>query len=231
MVADDVACIPRNIFNWGIANRGGSLRSVDNEVIKLALMPSADATVTAKGVRYKDMYYTSKTMLIEQTLVNARNKTWKVKISFDPRDLTYIYVHGDSPKEYEKCFLTNPNSRYKDKIMEEVEYLLSIEKIQKEEMKGIEVQAKTQLVSEVEYIVKNAKDEYKKTENNNESDKKRIENIRENRKIEKSANRTKEVFILDKDENQNEKCNIEDDEIEPLELLLEKQRKVLQDGR
>ncbi len=65
MIEDNVQCIPIELWNWGgIANRGGgTLRTVPEDVIKLALMPADTATVTPKGIRYKDMYYASKTML------------------------------------------------------------------------------------------------------------------------------------------------------------------------
>ena len=39
MVADEEECIPREIWNWGIANRAGKLRSVPEDIVKLNLMP------------------------------------------------------------------------------------------------------------------------------------------------------------------------------------------------
>lgn len=231
MIADNVPCVPRDLFNWGIANRGGTLRSVPEDVIKLALMPSDEATVTAKGIKYKDMYYASKTMLKEQVFVNARNKTWKVKISYDPRDMGYIYVHGDSPKDYEVCYLTDANSRYKDKTIEEIEYLLTAEKLQKDKMKDKDAQAKAQLIAEREDIVQQAKEELDKEPISEESDKKRIENIRENRKIEKTANRVKEAFKLGVEEKPIEYGDFSEGEVDPLELLLAKQKEGLQSDR
>lgn len=132
MISDNVKSIPKDLFIWGVSNRGGLFSNISEETVKLVLMPSAEATITAKGVRYKDMYYTSQNMLKEQIFVNARQKTWKVKISYDPRDLSYIYVHGDNPKDIEMCYITDQGSRYKDKTMEEIEYLLNIEKLQNE---------------------------------------------------------------------------------------------------
>ncbi len=65
MVEDDVPCIPTELWNWGgIANRGGgTLRSISEDIVKLALMPSDTAVVTEKGIKYKDMYYASSNML------------------------------------------------------------------------------------------------------------------------------------------------------------------------
>lgn len=231
MIADDVPLVPRDIFNWGVANRGGLLRSVSDDVIKLALMPSEEATVTAKGIRFKDIYYTSKRMLKENIFVDARKKTWKVKISYDPRDLSNIYMHGDTPQEYEKCFMIDKNSRYRDKMIEEIEHLQVMEKLQIEKMKDSEAQAKAQLITEIEHIVKEAKKEYAKEFNSSESDKKRVENISGNRSIEKAANRVTETFVLDDEETNYIETNYTDDDLDPLELLVERQKEGLQNGR
>lgn len=228
MIEDDVPCIPRDIFNWGIANRGGMLKSASEDMIKLSLLPSASATVTAKGIRYKDMYYTSKSMLQEQVFVNARNKTWKTKISYDPRDLSYIFVHGDTPKNFEKCYLIDASSRYKDKMMEEVDYLLNIEKLQKEKIKDDDAQAKIQLITEIEDIVKQAGNECNMAVDDGISNKKKIESIRENRRIEKRENREKEKFILSKEDENVKENRINEIENDSVDLLFKKQRKEIQ---
>ena len=56
MSADNIAPIPLQIWNWGIANRFGSLRSFPEETVKLALMPSDKASVTEKGIRFKGLF-------------------------------------------------------------------------------------------------------------------------------------------------------------------------------
>lgn len=232
MIEDSVPCIPLHLFNWGIANRGGTLRSVPEEVVKLALMPRDTATVTAKGVKFKDMYYASKDMLSTNLFVKARTKgSWRVDISYDPRDLRNIYVHGERINEYEKCFLLEENSRYIDKSLEEVEYLLEMEKIQKIQNKEAVTQAKSQLINDIENIVKQAESDYKKEPEILESDRQRVKNIRENRRLEKAANRKKEVFSLDvqHDKEENEvPLSIHSDEsdavADSVDILFRKQK-------
>lgn len=228
MISDNVKSIPKDLFIWGVSNRGGLFSNISEETVKLVLMPSAEATITAKGVRYKDMYYTSQNMLKEQIFVNARQKTWKVKISYDPRDLSYIYVHGDNPKDIEMCYITDQGSRYKDKTMEEIEYLLNIEKLQNEKLKDVDSQAKIKLITEIENIVKQANNNDSSAINDGISDKKRIENIRENRRIEKRENREKEKFILSKEDKQVKENRINEIENNPVDLLFKKQREEIQ---
>lgn len=232
MLEDNVPCIPIKLWNWGIANRGGTLRTVPEDVIKLALMPSDIATVTAKGIKYKDMYYTSKSILKSGAFANARTKgRQKVKISYDPRNMDYIYVYDD-PKEYEKCFLVDDNSRYRDKTLEEIEYLLVVEKMQREKNQDNEAQAKTQLITEIEDIVQQAEEDYNKETSVVESDRQRIKNISGNRKAEKTVRRIEEAFNLENDneenqDNSNEK--VETEEMDALDLLFQKQKEVMND--
>lgn len=227
MISDDVNCIPRDLYNWGIANCSGPLRTISDDILKLSLLPTAEATVTGKGIRFKDLYYASKDMLKDQTLVRARKATWKVKINYDPRDLNYIYMRGEKPSEYKECFLLDASNRYRDKMFEEVENLLITEKLQKASIADTDAQAKIQLITEIEDIVNNAEKDYINVVDTKESDKRRIENIRENRKIERTANRGKEVFRVEKKEDCGEGYIDDVDEDVSLRLLLEKQRKEL----
>lgn len=232
MIEDDVPCIPINIFKWGVANKGGTLRNVSEDILKFSLMPSNTAAVTPKGIKFKDMYYASEQMLKGQDFIKARAYgTWHVKISYDPRNMEYIYVHGESHSTYEKCFLLDFNSRYKHKMLEEIEYLLEVEKIEQRKNKDSVAQAKVQLTTEIDDIVKQAEEDLKKETESVESDTKRVKNIRDNRHIEKTANRVKEAFELGKDEVFEKKLLIEriedEDEDDNFDILLQRQKEVL----
>lgn len=232
MVEDNVPCIPIELWNWGIANRGGTLRTVSGDVAKLALMPSDTATITPKGIRYKDMYYATKTMLKNGVFADVRAKgRRKIKISYDPRDMNYIYVYDENLNEYEKCFLIDANSRYKDKAIEEIEYLLAVERMQKEKNKDSVAQAKTKLIAEIEDIVKQADEDYKRETSTSESDRQRVKNIRGNRKIEKTARRAEEAFKLGNNEGDYDSSVFNEEDFEEgmntLQLLFKRQKEVL----
>ncbi len=233
MVQDNVPRIPIELWNWGIANRGGTLRTASEDVVKLALMPSDIATVTPKGIRYKDMYYTSKSILKSGVFADARTKgIRKIKISYDPRNMEYIYVYNDIPSEYEKCFLVDASNRYKDRAIEEIEYLLAVEKMQRERNKDNVAQAKTQLIAEIEDIVQQAEEDYKSETSMVDSDRQRVKNIRENRKAEKAVRRLEEVFDLgsgNEDYQSTPDEEKETREMDTLELLLQKQKEVIED--
>jgi len=200
MIEDNVEPIPIKLWDWGIKNRSGKLKAVNEDVLKLNLMPSGKATITAKGIKFKGMYYGSKLSLKEKWFETARNKgSWNVDVAFDMRNMDYIYIKDNDGKTFEKCFLLEHQLRYKNKSFEEIEYLLEYEKFEERKNIRTETQSKVQLIAEVEDIVNNAKNETIK-EKNTDSNNQRIKNIRRNRKIENYLYRDKNAFELEKED-------------------------------
>jgi hypothetical protein len=123
MIADDVAPVPREIWNWGIAHYAGALRSFPEDTVKLALMPADTASVTKKGIRFKGLYYLCERAAAEHWFETARAKgSWKVDISYDPRNLSTIYVR-DSNWSAEVCWLSEWQEKYQGKCLYEINYL------------------------------------------------------------------------------------------------------------
>jgi hypothetical protein len=236
MIEDDVEPVPIKLWNWGIANRSGKLRYVPEDIVKLNLMPTGTATVTSQGIKFNGMLYGSKQSLKEKWFEKARNRdTWKVSVSYDPRKMDYIYIRDDKGLSYEKCFLLEHQQRYKDKTLDEINYLLEYERQQQKKYSGNKIQAKIDLISEIENIVKQAEQQTFEEQTNVGSKKSRLKNIRKNRKVEKMLQREKEAFELD------QRDTVEDTEVIPFNkndseennadsvfnLLLRKQKEAL----
>ena len=236
MIEDDVEPVPIKLWNWGIANRSGKLRYVPEDIVKLNLMPTGTATVTLQGIKFNGMLYGSKQSLKEKWFEKARNRdTWKVSVSYDPRKMDYIYIRDDKGLSYEKCFLLEHQQRYKDKTLDEINYLLEYERQQEKKYSGNKIQAKIDLISEIENIVKQAEQQTFEEQTNVGSKKSRLKNIRKNRKVEKMLQREKEAFELD------QRDTVEDTEVIPFNkndseennadsvfnLLLRKQKEAL----
>jgi putative transposase len=105
MIRDQVAPYPLDLWNWGIVNRTGCLNEMPIDLIRLNLLPSAEASVTERGIyfyygQYKlGLYYTCETAIKEEWFVRARYKSrWKITIAYDPRDLSNVYLR---PKQFE----------------------------------------------------------------------------------------------------------------------------------
>ena len=208
MIADDVSPIPRELWKWGIANRSGRLRNIPEDIVKLNLMPTGNATITERGIKFKGMYYTCEKAKNEFWFEKARSNSLsrlekKLEVSYDIRKLDYIYIRSPDGRSFEKCFLLESEERYFHKHLHEIEYLLAYEKLQIQKNKGVEQQEKVDLIAEIEAVVSRAKKMTEETKNDRLSNRKKVAGIRENRIVEKTKRRENEGFELDKVEIEN----------------------------
>lgn len=240
MLQDNVKPIPIELWNWGIKNRSGKLRKVDLNIIKLNLMPNGAATVTAKGVLFKQIYYTSSLLMKENFFEKARkNGTWKIDIVYDPRNLNFIYLKDDKGRKFEKLTMIEHQHKYKNKCVEEVDYINELEKLEKESIKYDKLREKVNLISEIESIVENANSSYKAVRPVNDSKRKRLNEIKDNRNNEKNRNREENAFELEVEEKKSEGqvvyLNSEEvddyNQIDEFEILRKKQKERLKNDK
>lgn len=200
MIADDIEPIPLKLWNWGMKNRAGLLRSVSEDIVKLNLMPTANAYITGKGIKFKGLFYTSSTLIREGSFERVRitGSGEKIRIAYDPRNLNYIYIKKEDGKSFEKCHLLDYQEAHKNKSLEELEYLQEYEKLQKKQKEDEQLQSKIDLISEIENIVQEAEKMTKEQQDGTESKTQKLKGIRKNRQIEKMINRGNEAFELDK---------------------------------
>lgn len=226
-IEDDVKSIPLQLWNWGIENISGCLKTLPKEIVLLNLMPTGNATVTSKGIRFKRIYYVCKKANEEKWFEKARNSgSWKIKVSYDIRNSSYIYIKEENGRDYEKCVLLNYETKYKDKSFEDIEYLIQREKLDINLLKEEELNAKVNLIEDIERIVDNAKNDYTYAD---ESKSKRLRGIDDNRRIEKHINRVEEAFEVGEEIVIKDKGSSVDEEsfnnkvLEELALLKKKQ--------
>lgn len=236
MIEDDVLSVPIHLWNWGIKNRSGKLRYVDEDIVKLNLMPSDFATVTPKGIQFKGVFYASNEALKERWFEKARtNGTWRIDVSFDPRNMNFLYIKKDSGTNYEKCFLLNHQNKFKDKTFDDIKYLLEYEKLSIQNELINDLQAKVDLISDIESIVKDAEKAFKTEEDISKSKLGKLKGIRSNREKEKILNRESERFELGKNENNdpaevihiNNYKHIEEELEDEISILRKKQKERL----
>ena len=199
MISDDVEPIPIKLWNWGIKNRAGLLRSVSEDVVKLNLLPTKKATISEKGIRLFGLFYASESALKERLFEKARIQgSWKVDVSYDPRNLNYIYIRKENGISFEKCYLISGQEAHKNKSIEELEFLQEAEMLLKKQKEDEQFQSKVDLISEVESIVREAERMTREQQDVTESKAQKLKGIRKNRQIEKMINRENEAFELDK---------------------------------
>lgn len=196
MIADEVVPIPIKLWEWGISHCSGTLRTVTEEAVKLCLMPSGTALVTPKGIKFKGVHYLSGRAIAEHWFETARTKgSYRVDISYDPRNMGQIYVRNIDGAVFEPCFLADWEGKWNGKSLDELIYQQAGERILRSNHAARELQASVDLNTEIDKIVETAEQMAKQTAIP-ASKAARTSKIRENRADEKQKQREKEAFIL-----------------------------------
>jgi Mu transposase, C-terminal len=153
--------------------------------------------VTARGIHFKKGYYSCETALIDDWFAKARQKTWTLTVSYDPRDLSVLYIHDPkSAKGFEIC-----------RLLDSSKDLTGISLFEAEEIdfdrRRIEVQGEDhrqakRLVRDkrTEEIVRNAKRAKKAVVDSSVSKSEKVAEIRNNKAEEKELQQHSEKFDL-----------------------------------
>jgi hypothetical protein len=208
MVKEGVEPIPIKLWRWGIQNRAGRLRKISKEKMMLHMLPEGMATVTESGIKFRNIFYGSDLALKEQWFVQARyKKSWKVSIKYDPRNLSVLFMKGVQDNGFERCYLLEHQSRYKNKTLEDINYLQEYEKMQKSGYKQHELKAKVDLQEAIEEIVKNA-EKQAKLGGVKDSNNKRIKDIKVHRKFEQEKIKQQEQGEFQNAKTESKRANI-----------------------
>lgn len=224
-IAYIVAPIPSQLWNWGMDNCTGRLKVINENTLKLNLMPSGKATVTHKGIKFDTRYYTCETANRENWFAKARlSGAWTIEISYDTRNLNYIYIRLENGLSYEKCILLG--STFKDLYYEEVEDYILQEKKEQYEYEYEELQS----LAITNHLNNNTVDSALLLSNAAKldiSDRQKIKSIEENTREEKRFFQIEQAFNLQDGVNtqtnsgfgsyssNNEDDNLDDEYIPP----------------
>ncbi len=66
--------VPLELWEWGIANKSGTLRTFPLQDVKFSLMVEGKASITELGIKFKSNYYTCPTAMQEQWFDSARQE-------------------------------------------------------------------------------------------------------------------------------------------------------------
>lgn len=193
MLKSCVEAIPVKLWDWGIRNSSGALRTFPKETIRLALMPKDSGSVTEKGIYFKKLYYSCPEAREQLWFEKARkNGRYSVEISYDPRDMSTVYVWDKDSNSTLPCNLLDWEQRFYGKSAEEVVYEQQKQDIQKKQNERAEKEAVINLNRMIEAIVDEAEKMAPPSAGKTKAE--RLSDIRENRKDEKEAIRREEAF-------------------------------------
>lgn len=158
MIASRVKPIPRELFLWGRHNRSGSPRSRDSEEIRIHLLPGDEATVTLRGIRFKEQFYTCQKAEEENWRFIARNRgTWKVDIAYDPRVPELIYLRPNDGSPSIPCYLMDTESIAIGSDWAEIDEYYERKKVD-DQLAGVpDMESRAELDADIEDIVAEAK--------------------------------------------------------------------------
>ncbi|CEG25317.1 Tn7-like transposition protein B [Bacillus sp. B-jedd] len=203
MLEQNLVPTPLNLWNWGMQNRFVGIHIKTKEQIRLALMPRGTATVTHdNGIFFnkKKIGYTCAEVEDAGWFVKARQKRWKVPISFDPRNQEYIYILKEDKFEYIPCKILPQYSAYKDLFDEEIDLTqITVEAnnfIANSEINNIKASLNVE-------IQKTVADGIKKTDairGDNYSDRELLQGVNKNKRDEKERERAESSWILEETE-------------------------------
>jgi len=186
MARDGVDPIPIVLWDWGVRHISGALRSFSEEQVRFAVMPTDKASVTEKGIRFKGLFYSSDRAIREAWFEKARSKkSWQVMVSYDPHNMSKLYIWNQDDKQYDVCYLLEWNRKYAGKNLNEIIYVQKEEAIKRKQYKHSETESKVNLNAEIDVIVAEAKELSAKLPD--KSKKERVSNIKENRKHERDT--------------------------------------------
>ena len=108
MIAEHVERYPLDIWNWGVVNRGTSLKPRSRDHVRLNLLPRRTVSITGSGIHFeKQLFYTCERAEREQWFARANLRdSWTMEAAHDPRTTNAIYLITDGGTKIERCHLT-----------------------------------------------------------------------------------------------------------------------------
>ena len=156
MIADQVEPYPIDLWRWGVQNYGCP-RSLAPEIVRLNLLPSANASVTHQGIYFRGLLYTCDLAVQEQWFVKARLQgRWKIAIAYDPRKLDTLYLRLEAGKRMEVCRLLPQSHAFQGRDWHEADDYLALKQQRDQAAQSRAMSSQAMFHAQVDQIVAQA---------------------------------------------------------------------------
>lgn len=179
----DLPFTPKDLWNWGIENRSGTLKSFDLQKFKILTLPRTKATVSNLGIKVNSLIYTCHEAFEKGWFLRDKHRTRpnSVQIAFDPRTTNTIYIFpSSSSNEFWSANLTDRSRAYADMTVYEARKALLIRKRQGDKTDKDNAAERQKIDDEIDKRLASAQQRSKKT-SSNKSDNARLKEIRKNK--------------------------------------------------
>lgn len=148
---------PTKLWNHGVVSRSGQLARFGADTLRLALLPSDDATIDENGIKINGCFYKPETVNRRTWFVEGRVSKSAVKVSYDLRRVDKIYVHDKTePGGFFIATLTDRSIRFAGTSVAEVKALQRLEEQLKSGAKQSKSQSRLEFHEHARPITKNA---------------------------------------------------------------------------
>lgn len=198
MVSADLEPTPLNFWNYHVSRHIHSLSIIDEEQARAELMPAAKASITGRGIKLGDMYYSCEIAENENWFELARAEgEYSVDARIDDGSSNTIYVRKDKRSPLVRCNLLPRHRLYAELHRADVIWLSEWKREKKET--GSDLLGRVNQEGNVEILRENAKEIRKNTVGSFKQVPNNVTNIRE-------ANRREKELLLEEsyaDDNKN----------------------------
>jgi transposase InsO family protein len=97
-IPDTLPMTPFSLWNWGIQNRSGALKTVNKQHLIAGLLPRSKATTSTLGLCFKGLYYNIESLTEEGAFLRKEfgEREKEYAIAYDPLCLNMIYIFFNS---------------------------------------------------------------------------------------------------------------------------------------
>ncbi len=167
-VSSRVQPIPIHLWNHDIPKSAGNLTRYTEAQVCHALLPKGKATVTDKGVVFRNCFYTCPEAEARGWFVLARNTSqFSLTVSFDYRLVDKIWIHSPHNRNaLLEADLTTRSDKFRGLSFAEVTHYIELEKQMAPSNQQNRLQTNSEFHEDVDPIVQGAKARYKRAGTN-----------------------------------------------------------------
>lgn len=100
MIEKNITPSPINLWDYGCAKSGSPIpiTSANRSQFIYDLMPEVNASLSRKGITYKDLVYINNETALMSKMYDLGTKRTKFPIRYDPRNVSHVYYIGENNK-------------------------------------------------------------------------------------------------------------------------------------
>jgi putative transposase len=201
MIADGVEHTPLKLWEWGVQNRSGLLRTASPQTVYAALLPRETGSITPQGIRFKKRRYQVVSDRLKEEerrwYVRAREGRIPVTVAYDPRTTNYIYLCLPG-NQLVRCELLARDGAFANRVWSEID---DYEQFLSEQQKKMEHRRRQHLAdfhAHVQAIVEPAELAAQQQREAEGISKNALEqNVRVYRAVEKVLERSRDLGLLE----------------------------------